>query len=79
MQYQVGAILWHPRTGRKLYTMATVPDTVVQSWIPKRQMIGQVELFGAEKGPLLCTLAQVSAEKEQHKSDIGCSVCGCNM
>eukprot|EP00971_Amphidinium_carterae_P190698 3784278-Amphidinium_carterae.1 len=45
MQYQVGAILWHPRTGRKLYTMATVPDAVVHSWIPKKQMIGQVELF----------------------------------
>eukprot|EP00971_Amphidinium_carterae_P029765 585888-Amphidinium_carterae.1 len=52
MQYQVGAILWHPRTGRKLYTIATVPDAVVHSWIPKKQMIGQVELFGAVLGLL---------------------------
>eukprot|EP00971_Amphidinium_carterae_P145531 2884014-Amphidinium_carterae.2 len=41
-----------PRTGRKFYTMATVPDQVVASWIPKRQMIGQVELFRAVLGLL---------------------------
>eukprot|EP00971_Amphidinium_carterae_P334997 6470625-Amphidinium_carterae.1 len=48
----VGAVLWHPSTGRKFYTTASVPDSVVKSWIPKRQMIGQVELFGAVLGLL---------------------------
>eukprot|EP00971_Amphidinium_carterae_P086155 1704575-Amphidinium_carterae.1 len=52
MEFQVGAVLWNPHTGQKLYTMATVPAQVVASWIPKRQMIGQVELFGAVLGLL---------------------------
>eukprot|EP00971_Amphidinium_carterae_P237521 4715112-Amphidinium_carterae.1 len=52
MEFQVGAVLWHPHTGKKFYTMATVPDQVVASWIPKRQMIGQIELFGAVLGLL---------------------------
>eukprot|EP00971_Amphidinium_carterae_P068144 1349003-Amphidinium_carterae.1 len=52
MNFQVGAVLWHPHTDRKFYTMASVPDSVVRSWIPKKQMIGQVELFGAVLGLL---------------------------
>eukprot|EP00971_Amphidinium_carterae_P031250 615279-Amphidinium_carterae.1 len=53
MDFQVGAVLWHPSSGRKLYTMAAVPTQVVSTWIPKRQMIGQVELFGAVLGLLV--------------------------
>ena len=41
----VGAVLVCPG-GEGYYTYAEVPDAVAASWLPKKQMIGQVELFG---------------------------------
>ena len=42
--FYVGAVLIFPG-GKMLFTHCQVPDEVVKQWLPKKQMIGQVELF----------------------------------
>eukprot|EP00971_Amphidinium_carterae_P191775 3805073-Amphidinium_carterae.1 len=61
-RFLVGAFVWHPRDGVKRYTAAEVPREVVESWIPKKQQIGQVELFGAVLG--LVTFCSLLRDKD---------------
>eukprot|EP00971_Amphidinium_carterae_P139052 2756020-Amphidinium_carterae.1 len=56
----LASVAIHPPTNRRLYCTAAVPLSVVQTWIPKKQMIGQIELFGAVLG--LLTFRQEMAE-----------------
>eukprot|EP00971_Amphidinium_carterae_P319539 6350799-Amphidinium_carterae.1 len=66
--FLVGAVAIHPPTNRRLYCTSAVPLSVVQ--IPKKQMIGQIELFGAVLG--LLTFRQELAESDViHFVDIG--------
>ena len=44
--FVVGAVLITPRD-ELFYTWTEVPDAVVADWLPRKQQIGQVELFGA--------------------------------
>ena len=42
----VGAVLIDP-SNRMWHTFADIPPEIISRWLPKRQRIGQVELFGA--------------------------------
>eukprot|EP00972_Heterocapsa_arctica_P014830 2185739-Heterocapsa_arctica.AAC.1 len=58
--FLVGAVLVTP-DGNYFYTSCRVPDAVVRQWIPKKQMIGQIELFA---GPLaLATWANMLTDQ----------------
>eukprot|EP00972_Heterocapsa_arctica_P021723 3195128-Heterocapsa_arctica.AAC.1 len=66
--FLVGAVLITP-DGKYLYTSCRVPDAVVRQWIPKKQMIGQIELFA---GPLaLAALVKGYSPKRDSSRIVG--------
>ena len=60
--FMVGSVLWIPSRDIRLFTSATIPKSLVQEWVPKKQQIGQVELFGAVLGLLTFSHLLVDTE-----------------
>eukprot|EP00971_Amphidinium_carterae_P274513 5447416-Amphidinium_carterae.2 len=44
-QILVGAVLWHPRRHIRLQTAADIRASIVKTWVPKKQQIGQACCF----------------------------------